>query len=176
MEYKVVDTFQNRLIKLIQISGLSQIEFSKKVDLSRSLINRYIHRGDNPKGDRIVQIANTFSINPLWLMGVDVPINSIVTSKNVTYDIPILEDLSIENIFSIKNYNGVYSNIIDLNTDYQYFYYEDDDKRYLIQSKKKYNNEDTIVILNEKEIETKLYKNISDDIVIGKLISIIYKK
>ena len=176
MEYKVVDTFQNRLIKLIQISGLNQIEFSKKVDLSRSLINRYIHRGDNPKGDRIVQIANAFSVNPLWLMGIDVPIQSIVTSKNIIYDIPILKDLSAENLFSIKNYNGVYSNILELNTDYQYFYYEEDDKRYLIQTNKRYNNDDTMVILNKKKIDTALFKDINNGIIIGKLISVIYKK
>lgn len=175
MDYKIVDTFQNRLIKLIQISGLSQIEFSKKVDLSRSLINRYIHRGDNPKGERIVQIANSFQINPLWLMGADVPINSIVTSKNVIYDIPILKDLSVENLFSIKNYNGVYSNILDLNTDYQYFYYEDNNKRYLIQSKKKYNTNDIVVTLNKKKIDTKSFMENNNDIIIGKLISVIYK-
>ena len=175
MEYKIVDTFQKRLVELIKFSGLSQIEFSKKVELSRSLINRYVHRGDHPKGERIVQIANCFQINPLWLMGVDVPMNSIVTPKDIVYDIPVIKDITEQNLFSIKNYNGICSNIVTLDTNYQYLYYDESDTRYLIQIKKTYNENENVVTLNKNKIKIETYKNISSEIVIGKLISIIYK-
>lgn len=176
MEYRIVDTFQNRLIEAIKISGLNQKDFSDLVGLSKSLINRYVHRGDNPKPERIIQIANKLQVNPLWLMGVDVPMNSIVTPKSVIYDIPVIKDITKDNLFAIKNYNGVHSNILSLDTDYQYFYYEEDPKRYLIQIMEDYKKDDVLVTLTKGKINLIFGNDIKDNTIIGKLISIEYKK
>lgn len=177
MEYKMDSNFQNRLIELIELSKLNQKEFSDKLDTPRSIINRYIHRGDNPKADRIIQIANTFNVNPLWLMGCDVSMNSIVTPKDVVHSIPLLENIFIDNLFSIKNYKGVISNIVDLDINYQYFYYDMDDKQILVQIKTEYEMNDVVVFTISNEVKFSILKDIKDNNykIIGKLMCISFK-
>lgn len=180
MEYKMISNFQNRLIELIELSKLNQKEFADKIDTSKSIINRYVHRGDNPKADRIIHIANTFNINPLWLMGCDVPINGTVIAENIVYQIPLLNDICcLENLFSIKNYKGMISNIIDLDINYQYFYYDMDNKRFLVQIKSEYDLDDVVIsIYNGNEIKIITLKEIdnTDYKIVGKLICVSIEK
>lgn len=177
MEYKMVSTFQKRFIELLKIFNLTQKEISDKTNIPKSIINRYIHRGDNPKAERIVHISNTFNINPLWLMGCDVPINSTVVLENIVYQIPLLDDIFAKNLFSIKNYKGLISNITNIDINYQYFSYEMDNKRFLIQVKSEYDLNDVVISVNTdkikiatlKEIDTINYK------ILGKLVSVSIK-
>lgn len=179
MEYKMISNFSERIKELHIKSGLNQQDFANKIGVIKSLLNRYINRGDKPKYDKIIQISNNLSINPLWLMGCDVPMNSIVTPKNTINNIPLLENIKYsEDIFSIKNIKGTESNIIDLDINYQYFYYELDDKKILIQIKPNYSKDDVIAIINSNN-ETKITVlneiNDTDYKILGKLISEIIK-
>ena len=177
MEYKMISSFQDRLIELLDLTKLSQKEFSDKLDVSRTIIHRYIHRGDNPRADRIIKIANTFNVSPLWLMGCDVSINSTVTPKDVVHNIPLLEDIFVDNLFSIKNYKGIISNIIDLDVNFQYFYYDMEDKQILVQIKSKYEMNDVVVFTVDKEIKFSTLKDIKNNCykIIGKLVCISFK-
>lgn len=177
MEYEMISNFQNRLIELLKLSKLNQTEFSNKLDIPKSIINRYIHRGDNPKPDRIVQIANIFNVNPLWLMGCNVPINSTVVQENIVYQIPLIKDIFSNNLFSIKNYKGMVSNIMNIDINYQYFYYEMDNKRFLIQVKSEYDLDDVVISVDKNEVKIAILKEIdtNDWKIIGKLVYVSIK-
>ena len=95
MEYKMVSNFSERIKELHIKSGLNQQDFANKIGVIKSLLNRYINRGDKPKYDKIIQISNNLGINPLWLMGCDVPMHSIVTPKNTINNIPLLENICL---------------------------------------------------------------------------------
>lgn len=179
MEYKMVSDFNERIKELHVKSGLNQQDFANKIGIIKSLLNRYLHRGDKPKYDKIIQISNNLNINPLWLMGCDVPINSIITPKDTINNIPLLENIKFdENIFSIKNIKGTDSNIINLDINYEYFYYQLENNKILVQIKSEYKPEELVVIINtNNDIKINLLSEI-DDIdykIIGKLICSITK-
>lgn len=151
MEYNLVSNFNERIKEIYSNSNLTQQDFATKIGITRSLLNRYLNRGDNAKAEKIVQIANNLNINPLYLIGCDVPINSSVTKENIFYDIPFIKNISFdENIFSIKNIDKSFSNVVDLDVDYQYFYCENENKLFLIQIKSHYTNDETIAIVDSE--------------------------
>lgn len=179
MEYKMVSDFNERIKELHVKSGLNQQDFANKIGIIKSLLNRYLHRGDKPKYDKIIQISNNLNINPLWLMGCDVPINSIITPKDAINNIPLLENIKFdENIFSIKNIKGTDSNIISLDINYEYFYYQLEDKKILVQIKSEYKPEELIVVINTNNIiKITLLNEINNTEykILGKLIATIIK-
>lgn len=164
MEYKIVSDFNERIKELHIKSGLNQQDFANKIGIIKSLLNRYIHRGDKPKYDKIIQISNNLGVNPLWLMGCDVPINSTVTPKNTINNIPILENIKYdENIFSVKNIKGTDSNIIELDINYEYFYYQLDTSKILVQIKSAYKPDESIVIItNDNKIKITALDKLED--------------
>lgn len=81
--------FAKRLNLLLKQFNLSQKDLSDKVNIDRSLINKYIHKNINPSKENIKKIADYFDVNPAWLCGFDVPVN----------------EKSIDIIFDFKNFN-----------------------------------------------------------------------
>ena len=70
--------FKDRLSEAMEIRQLKAIDLAEKLKVSRSTISQYLSGKVVPKRDRLVEISNILTVNPTWLMGLDVPMDNIV--------------------------------------------------------------------------------------------------
>lgn len=98
---ELVDTFAHRLIHAINIRDMKPIDLSRKSGISKTNISCYMSGKYEAKPDGIKLLAEALSVNPVWLMGYDVPmerntddllkkIGAIPLSDIQTVPIPIL--------------------------------------------------------------------------------------
>ena len=73
---KITDS-KHRLKQLLNDCGDSQNEMARKTGLTKSAISNYINGTREPRQDAILKISNIYKVNPAWLMGLDVPKESI---------------------------------------------------------------------------------------------------
>ena len=73
---KITDS-RHRLKELLNESGDTQNEMARKTGLTKSAISNYINGTREPRQDAILKISNTYNVNPAWLMGCDVPKDSM---------------------------------------------------------------------------------------------------
>lgn len=78
-----MDTFGQRLKKLLALKDLTQSELSRLSGVSKSSISHYLKGDWTAKQDSIYAIAQATSVDEAWLMGYDVPI-----SKHASLNIP----------------------------------------------------------------------------------------
>lgn len=64
---------QERLKILMNHFQLNQTELSKRTDVGRSAIANYLSGLREPKQDALYKLSKPFNVNPVWLMGFDVP-------------------------------------------------------------------------------------------------------
>ena len=57
----------------LAIRGMKQIELSRLTGIDSGTINNYLSGKYEPKQDRLEKIAEALDVNPVWLMGYDVP-------------------------------------------------------------------------------------------------------
>lgn len=70
---KPVDTFQNRLKRALEIRNKKPVELHEKTGISESLLSKYLSGNAVARQRKISLISDTLNINPIWLMGYDVP-------------------------------------------------------------------------------------------------------
>lgn len=70
-----IDTFQNRLDKALKIRNMKSVELHEKTGLSESLISKYLSGNAVARQRKIDLLADTLNVNPVWLLGYDVPID-----------------------------------------------------------------------------------------------------
>lgn len=82
MKDERISTFSDRLKEYMNMNDIKAVDLAKRFHVSRSTISQYMNGSVVPKRDRLVLIADALHINPLWLMGYDVPIEvqNVVTS------------------------------------------------------------------------------------------------
>ena len=73
MSAKVVEPCAIRLEKAIAIRKMKQTELAEITGIPRSAISHYIKGSFEPKQDRVFIIARALGVDPVWLMGFDVP-------------------------------------------------------------------------------------------------------
>ena len=69
----LVDTFANRLSKIISIRNIKPIELSEKTGIDKSKISSYMSGRYKAKQDGIHILSKVLNCDPAWLMGYDVP-------------------------------------------------------------------------------------------------------
>lgn len=69
-----------RLAKALAIRGMKQHELCEKTKIPKSAISQYLSGLFEPKQDRLHIIAQALDVDPVWLMGFDVPMEK--TSKS----------------------------------------------------------------------------------------------
>lgn len=89
MSYEKITPCSIRIKEAMNDKGIKQIEIAKALNVSRSTISMYCSGKIEPKRDMIYKLANILSVNPAWLMGLDVP-------KNI--DNTISQDFFIKNL------------------------------------------------------------------------------
>ena len=62
-----------RLAKALAIRGMKQHELCEKTKIPKSAISQYLSGLFEPKQDRLYIIAQALNVDPVWLMGFDVP-------------------------------------------------------------------------------------------------------
>lgn len=69
-----MDKFMDRLNEALVLRGVSPAELHRRTGISESTISQYRSGYAEPKKQRLQMIADALSVNPTWLMGLDVPI------------------------------------------------------------------------------------------------------
>ena len=92
---EIVDTFKNRLNLAIKIFGLKQVDIVKKTGIDKTLLNKYISGNSNASQKKISLLANFFNVNPLWLMGYDVPMKKTTPKNNISAEYGLLTNDTI---------------------------------------------------------------------------------
>lgn len=100
---KIIDTFANRLNYAITIRNIKPVEISRKTGISKSNLSHYMSGRYEPKQDGIKLLSDALNVDPVWLMGYDVPmektaddllrkIGAVPLSDIDTTPIPILRN------------------------------------------------------------------------------------
>lgn len=111
---ELVDTFANRLNKAITIRNIKPIELSEKTGIDKSKISSYMSGRYKAKQDGVYLLAQALNVSEVWLMGYDVPMESIPIKKIDKIKIPVLgkvkagyDYLAQENIIGYESIDNV---------------------------------------------------------------------
>ena len=76
---KQVSTFKERFNEALNIRNMKPIELCEKTGISESTISQYRSGYAKPKENKLMVISNALDVNPVWLMGLDVPMEYVQT-------------------------------------------------------------------------------------------------
>ena len=111
---ELVDTFANRLNKAISLRNIKPIELAEKTGIDKSKISSYMSGRYKAKQDGIYLLAQALNVSEVWLMGYDVPMESIPIKNIEKIKIPVLgtvkagyDYLAQENIIGYESIDNV---------------------------------------------------------------------
>ena len=90
MMNELVDSFANRLNKAIIIRNIKPVELSEKTGIDKSKISSYMSGRYKAKQDGVYLLAQALNVSEVWLMGYDVPMESIPIKNIEKIKIPVL--------------------------------------------------------------------------------------
>lgn len=67
--------FPQRLQLAMDLNNIKAVELAKKTGITKSKISSYLSGRFRAKQDGIFTLATALNVNPVWLMGLDVPMN-----------------------------------------------------------------------------------------------------
>lgn len=73
MNIEPTEKCSTRLAKALAIRGMKQFELCEKTKIPKSAISQYLSGAFEPKQDRLYIISKALNVDPVWLMGFDVP-------------------------------------------------------------------------------------------------------
>ena len=76
--------FSLRLSTLLSSSGETTYSVARKLGMSAATISRYANGIILPKLTTVYYLADIFNVNPVWLMGYDVPPSETVAANSIT--------------------------------------------------------------------------------------------
>lgn len=79
-------TTSERLKEIISIRNVKQAEIVEHTGINKGALSCYISGKYLPKQDNIFKLAKFLEVNPAWLMGLDVPMESSIT-KSATVEL-----------------------------------------------------------------------------------------
>lgn len=105
-----ISTFTQRLKEAMSDKGFNQADLVRATGIERSRISFYCSGRNNPKPEPLEAIAKALGVNPVWLMGYDVP-------KTTTVN-PLIEKIEQLNDTG-KNMAEQYINFLLTNPQYR---------------------------------------------------------
>ena len=81
-----VKTFSQRLQEIMDIRNWKAIDLAKRTNLSEATVSQYRSGYAKPKDDKLIMIANALDVNPVWLMGLNVPMELNPVKGDLTYE------------------------------------------------------------------------------------------
>ena len=79
-----------RIRKALSIRNMSQADLCEKAGISKCTLSEYLSGRYLPKQDKTFLIAQALSVDPVWLMGFDVPMEKTAQPDNKK--IPLTEE------------------------------------------------------------------------------------
>lgn len=109
-----VDSFKNRLEKALKARNIKPVELHEKTGISESLLSKYLSGNAIARQKKISLISDALNINPVWLMGYDIPMESIPVKNIEKIRIPVLgivkagyDYLALENVIGYEGIDDV---------------------------------------------------------------------
>ncbi len=181
---KIVDTFANRLSYAIKKSNMKPIDISKKTGISKTNLSNYTAGRYEAKQDGVQILSEILNVNPLWLMGYDVPMekqSDKLENKLLKLDryieendldeivfIPVFDNIDLKDDWqtSPTGYTPFDFKIQSCSKDKNYFYYKisdnsmniEEDTYVLIEDTQDVNINDIILYSVNNHIELGIYK------------------
>ena len=62
-----------RLKKALSIRNMTQVELCQKTKIPKSALSEYLKGLYEPKQDRLIILSDALNVDPVWLMGFDIP-------------------------------------------------------------------------------------------------------
>ncbi|WP_127167179.1 helix-turn-helix domain-containing protein [Veillonella sp. CHU732] len=85
---KIVATFSERLKESLKLKNIKAIELAQLSGISRGAISSYLSGRWKAKQDNIYLLAKALNVNEAWLMGYDVPMESVRPQNNYSTSSP----------------------------------------------------------------------------------------
>lgn len=85
---KIVATFSERLKESLKVKNIKAIELAQLSGISRGAISSYLSGRWKAKQDNIYLLAKALNVNEAWLMGYDVPMESVRPQNNYSTSSP----------------------------------------------------------------------------------------
>lgn len=77
----MVATFKERLIEAMKKNNMKAIDLSEKTGISKARISQYVNGVYIPKSKSTLAIAKALNVSETWLMGLDVPMERIISNN-----------------------------------------------------------------------------------------------
>lgn len=76
MDIGPIEKCASRIRKALSIRDMRQYELCEKTKIPKSAMSQYVSGAFEPKQDRVFLIARALDVDPVWLMGYDVPMET----------------------------------------------------------------------------------------------------
>ncbi len=86
MENLIVEPFYKRFRKALAVRDMKQVDIVNATKIPKGSLSQYYTGFVEPKSDRVYLIAKALDVNPVWLMGVDAPME-VSKENDVTQDL-----------------------------------------------------------------------------------------
>lgn len=84
----MVTTFKERLIEAMKKNNMKAIDLSEKTGISKARISQYVNGVYIPKSKSTLAIAKALNVSETWLMGLDVPMERMISNNNTDLLLP----------------------------------------------------------------------------------------
>lgn len=75
----IMESFRSRLRQALEIKGMKQADLAKVMNTGRSTVSQWISGRNETSSATALKIAQKLNINPVWLVGADVPFSPYST-------------------------------------------------------------------------------------------------
>lgn len=104
--------FRDRLIEAMKIRSVSAADLCRLAGIDKSALSRYRSGAYKPNQLNTYLLAQSLRVNPAWLMGFDVPMNSEDDPAQILADpSPVLFSLSDQERLLIERYRSAGDNV-----------------------------------------------------------------
>ena len=81
MSVEIVESCSVRIRKALSVRNMTQTELCEKAKISKSTLSEYLKGLYEPKQDKVFILSQALNVDPVWLMGYDVPMEKKEESK-----------------------------------------------------------------------------------------------
>lgn len=117
-------TTAERLREILSIRDIKQVEITEKTGISKGALSSYLSGRYIPKQDNIYKLAKVLDVNPAWLMGLDVPMETPAAGGDPIAPVQLRPDetelLSKYNMLNDIGRNKAHEYISDLSENEKY--------------------------------------------------------
>ena len=76
MSVQIAETCATRIKKALSIRNMTQTELCAKAKISKSSLSEYLSGKSVPRQDKVFILAQALNVDPVWLWGYDVPMET----------------------------------------------------------------------------------------------------